>query len=140
MYFFVRILESLRDFPPLFFRLILSYGFFGPAMMKLKNFEGIVTWFEGMNYWLPKVNAYLVTGTEVMGVFLLFFGLLTRLISIPLMVIMCVAIVTVHLDKGFQSSAGGFEIPLYYLLMLFSLAVTGGGRISLDHLVFGRKR
>ncbi|MFC1783993.1 DoxX family protein [Candidatus Neomarinimicrobiota bacterium] len=128
-------LEKLKDLPPLLFRIVLAYGFYGPAMMKLKNFNGIVEWFNGMGMPLPKLNAILATGTETAGFVLIFFGLATRLISIPLMVVMIVAITTVHLGNGFEAGNNGFEIPIYYLLMLFSLLITGPGKISLDALI-----
>ena len=120
------------------FRLVLAYGFYEPAMRKLGNIEGIAKWFESMGFIYPTLNAYLATGTEALGVVLLFLGLGTRLISIPLMVIMVVAIVTVHLPHGFSASNNGFEIPLYYFLMLFSLLVRGPGCISLDAWACGQ--
>ncbi len=128
-------LEKLKDIPPLLFRLVLAYGFYGPATMKLKNFNGIIEWFTGMGMPLPKLNALLATGTETAGFILIFLGLATRIISIPLMVVMVVAITTVHMGNGFEAGNNGFEIPIYYMLMLFSLLITGPGRISLDSLV-----
>jgi len=131
----INYLKKLKDLPPLLFRIVLAYGFYGPAMMKLKNFNGIVEWFSGMGMPLPKLNAFLATGTETAGFVLIFLGLATRLISIPLMVVMIVAIITVHLGNGFEAGNNGFEIPIYYLLMLFSLLITGPGKISLDALI-----
>ena len=128
-------LKKLKDLPPLLFRIVLACGFYGPAMMKLKNFNGIVEWFSGMGMPLPKLNAFLATGTETAGFVLIFLGLATRIISIPLMVVMIVAITTVHLGNGFEAGNNGFEIPIYYLLMLFSLLITGPGRLSLDALI-----
>ena len=128
-------LEKLKDIPPLLFRLVLAYGFYGPATMKLKNFNDIVEWFTGMGMPLPKLNALLATGTETAGFILIFLGLATRIISIPLIVVMVVAIATVHMGNGFEAGNNGFEIPIYYMLMLFSLLITGPGRISLDSLV-----
>lgn len=128
-------LEKLKDIPPLLFRLVLAYGFYGPATMKLQNFNGIVEWFTSMGIPLPKLNAFLATGTETVGFVLLFFGLATRIISIPLMVVMVVAIATVHMGNGFEAGNNGFEIPFYYILMLFSLLITGPGKISLDALI-----
>lgn len=128
-------LKKLKDLPPLFFRLVLAYGFYGPATMKLKNFGGIVEWFTGMGMPLPKLNAFLATGTETAGFVLLFLGLATRLISIPLIIVMIVAIATVHIGNGFEAGNNGFEIPVYYILMLFSLLITGPGKISIDSLI-----
>ncbi len=128
--------SKLKDLPPLAFRLVLAYGFYGPAFKKLNNFGDIVQWFDkGLGLPFPELNAYLATGTELAGVFLLALGLATRFISVPLMVTMLVAIGTVHWSNGFAASDNGFEIPFYYLLMLFSLVVTGAGRFSLDHLI-----
>lgn len=131
----INYLEKVKDLPPLLFRLVLAYGFYGPATMKLKNFDGIVEWFTSMGMPLPKLNALLATGTETAGFVLLFFGLATRIISIPLMVVMIVAIITVHLGNGFEAGNNGFEIPIYYMLMLFSLVITGPGKISIDALI-----
>ena len=128
-------IKKLKELPPLFFRLVLAYGFYGPATMKLKNFGGIVEWFTGMGMPLPKLNAFLATGTETAGFILLFLGLATRLISIPLIIVMIVAISTVHIGNGFEAGSNGFEIPLYYILMLFSLLISGPGRISIDSLI-----
>ena len=124
-----------KDIPPLLFRLILSYGFYDPAMKKIGNIDGIAQWFAGMNYPFPTLNAYMAATTEFSGFVLLFLGLGTRIISIPLMVIMLVAIFTVHFGNGFNAGDNGFEIPLYYLFMLISLLITGPGRLSLDSIV-----
>ena len=45
---------------------------------------------------------------------------------------MLVAIVTVHLAKGFWSTAGGYEFPLLVLAAAVALSITGPGAFSLD--------
>ena len=127
-------ISALTDIPPLLFRLILSYGFYEPALKKVNNIDAIAQWFASMNYPFPTLNAYMAATTETLGFVLLFLGLGTRLISLPLIVVMIVAITTVHLGNGFAAGNNGFEIPLYYLLMLVSLVITGPGKISLDRL------
>lgn len=132
---FVENLQKLKDLPLLFMRIILAIGFYGPAMMKIKNFNSIIEWFGSIGIPLPTLNAYLATTTETLGFILLFLGLGIRIITIPLMVTMVVAIVTVHLGNGFEAGNNGFEIPLYYLIMLFTLLVYGSGKFSLDYLL-----
>jgi len=132
---FVEGTRKLQDVPLLLFRLILAVGFFGPAMMKIKNLESVAEWFASMNYPLPMVSASLAMLTEVAGVILLVLGLRTRIIALPLIFVMMVAIFTVHISNGFAAGDNGFEIPLYYALMLFALVVYGSGRYSLDHLL-----
>jgi putative oxidoreductase len=68
-------------------------------------------------------------------IFLLLLGLGTRLISIPLMMVWQVAIFTVHIGDGFEASNNGFEIPLYYFIMLITLFFYGGEKISADFMV-----
>lgn len=131
----IDILSQLKDLPPLFLRLTLAYGLYEPAMMKWNNFENIVNWFEKMELPLPTLNAYLATYTEVLGFIFLTLGFATRIISIPLIIVMMVAIKTVHWDNGFAAAKNGFEIPFYYMLMLFVLLIMGPGRISLDYLI-----
>ena len=129
---------KLRDVPLLLFRIVLAVGFYEPAMMKLKNLSGVAEWFGSMNYPLPMVSASLSMVTEVGGIILLILGLGTRLISIPMMFIMVIASLTVHLPNGFPAGDNGFEIPLYYFLMLFALVIYGPGKFSLDHLAVKR--
>lgn len=127
--------ESFKDIPLLLLRITLAFGFYQPAMMKLKDINGIAEWFKSLGIPLPLLNAYLATITEIAGVILLTLGLFTRLISIPLMITMIVAIFTVHYANGFAAGDNGYEIPLYYLLMLFALLVYGSGKYSVDYFI-----
>jgi putative oxidoreductase len=129
----------LKSFSLLAIRLVLAYGFYQAAMNKIGNVSGIAEWFASMNYPFPTLNAYLATGTEMLGVVLLIIGLGTRIISIPLIIVMLVAIFTVHFPNGFEAGDNGFEIPLYYGLMLLILLTHGGGKLSLDYLI-GKSR
>lgn len=131
-------LSSSKDLPILLIRLTLAYGLYFPAMMKMNDIGAIASWFESMGMAAPTLNAYLVTYTEFFGFILLTIGLGTRFIAVPLMIAMLVAIKSVHWENGFDSGENGFEIPLYYLVMLLLLFFTGPGRISLDYWI-GKK-
>ncbi len=128
-------LERGRALPLLFMRLILAYGFLDAARTKWADIDGVITWFTSAGFPFPTVSAYLVAIFETAGVVLLALGLLTRLITIPLMIIMLVAIFAVHLPNGFSSAKNGFEIPLYYFIMLLALLILGPGSISIDEWV-----
>ncbi len=132
---FVEGTGKLRDIPLLLFRLILAYGFYEPAMMKIKNLSGVAEWFGSMNYPLPMMSASISMVTEVAGVILLILGLGSRVIALPMMFIMVIATFTVHISNGFAAGDNGFEIPLYYFLMLFALVVYGSGKYSVDSLI-----
>ncbi|HEO99475.1 MAG TPA: DoxX family protein [Epsilonproteobacteria bacterium] len=134
------ILSRGQDFALLFARLVLAYGFYNPAMNKWADIHALAEWFGTLGIPMPTINAYLAASTELLGVVLLTLGLLTRLISLPLIVVMIVAIITVHLPHGFAAGDNGFEIPLYYMLFLAIFASFGAGRFSLDHLIFGKEK
>jgi len=134
------ILVNFQSLSLLLARLVIAYGFYEPAMNKWKDIDSVAQWFGSMGIPLPTLNAYMAATTELLGVVLLTLGLFTRLISIPLMVVMLVAIVTVHLAHGFSAGDNGFEIPLYYMLFLFIFTAHGAGKYSLDHLIFGKDK
>lgn len=125
-------LDKTQSIALLSLRLMLAYGFYTPAMTKFGNISNVADWFATLGIPLPLLNAYLAASTEALGVLLLTIGLGTRLIAVPLMMVMVVAIVTVHLPHGFSAADNGFEIPFYYLLMLFVLASHGSGKFSID--------
>ena len=132
---FTQKISNLQDIPLLLIRLILAYGFYGPATMKLNDVSAIAEWFTNIGIPAPTLNAYLATYTEFLGAIFLALGLATRFISIPLIITMLVAIKTVHWGNGFNASDNGYEIPLYYMAMLMMLFFAGPGRASMDYLI-----
>ena len=150
--------ENLQSVALLLIRLILAYTFFAPAIMKWSDIAATAGWFESMGIPLPTLNAYMAASTELAGVVLLTLGLLSRLISIPLLITMFVAIATVHGANGFNvisdtlqwSDAyvngelvegtivflqNGYENVLYYIAMLLVIVSFGPGKISLDQII-----
>ncbi len=131
-----KLLKHLQSIALLLARLAVAYGFYEPAMMKWADMAAVAKWFGSMGIPFPTLNAYMAATTEITGVVLLTLGLFTRLISIPMIVIMIVAIVAVHLPNGFSAGNNGFEIPVYYMLFLLIFVSFGAGKLSLDYLIF----
>jgi putative oxidoreductase len=128
-------LNKGQDLALLFLRLTLAYGFYGPAMNKWSDMAATAAWFgEDLGMPFPLLNAYMAASTEITGVVLMILGLGVRFIAFPLIIVMVVAIIAVHLPNGFSSGNNGFEIPLYYMLMLFTLMTHGGGKFGMDYL------
>jgi len=134
------ILQNFQSLALLLARLIVAYGFLEPALMKWNDMGAVAQWFGSMGIPFPTLNAYMAGTTEIVGVVLVALGLFTRLISIPMMVIMVVAIMTVHLGHGFSAGNNGFEIPLYYMLFLFIFATHGAGKFSVDYFLFEKEK
>ena len=136
---FSRLAEYLQSFSLLLARLVVAYGFYEPAMNKWADIGSVANWFESLGIPFPMLNAYIAASTEIIGVVLLTLGFMTRVISIPLIVVMIVAIVTVHLPNGFSAGDNGFEIPLYYMLFLLIFLAHGAGKLSIDRIIFKEK-
>lgn len=90
-------------------RLYLVPVFWMAGWQKFQHFPDTVAWFGnpdwGLGLPLPGLMATLATATELLGAVLLGAGLLTRWISIPLIITMLVAIFAVHLENGWQAIA-----------------------------------
>ncbi len=98
-----------RDVATLLLRLYLAPIFWMAGLSKLNSFDSTVEWFGnsdwGIGLPLPWLMAWLATATELAGAVLLTMGLFTRLISLPLVITMLVAITQVHWDNGWQAIA-----------------------------------
>jgi putative oxidoreductase len=106
------------------------FGWFGGY-----GLEGTGGFLEQLGF-RPGRRAALMAGlTEAGGGALLALGLLTPLASTMVIAVMLVAIVSVHLSKGFFVSNGGYEYPLLLAVAALTLAITGPGQISLDALL-----
>ena len=103
---------NVTDFiAPLLLSLYLVPVFWMAGSMKLGSMESTIEWFGnpdwGLGLPLPFLMAWAATLTEVVGAIFLFFGFATRWISIPLIITMIVAAVTVHLPNGWLAIAEG---------------------------------
>lgn len=93
-------LRYIEDVAPLLLRLLVAYVLYNTALEKLSSIEGTAYWFENLGIPFPTLNAYMAALTETAGFVLLTLGLGTRLISIPLIFVLLVALFTVHIDNG----------------------------------------
>lgn len=103
------LINSSQNLASLCLRLYLAPIFWMAGINKFTSFEDTVNWFGdsewGLGLPLPWLMAALATATELTGAILLTLGLMTRLISIPLIITMLVAITSVHWDNGWQAIA-----------------------------------
>lgn len=108
---FARI-KRLDFLPLLATRLYLLPIFYEGAHAKITGFAGTVAWFAapvsqgGLGMPFPLLLATLATATETAGCICMALGLFTRLVSIPLMVTMTIAGLSVHWSHGWAAIAG----------------------------------
>ena len=105
------------------------FGWFGGA-----GLEGTVAFF-GSQFGLPPALTVLVILTEALGSLLLLLGLTGRFAAAALLVNMVGAIALVNHSAGYFWTDGGWEFPLFLILVSAVIAVRGSGCWSLDRLL-----
>lgn len=133
-----------KDFFLFAMRAFWGYQFFLTGRGKFQNIENVVGFFDGLGIPFATFNAYLVASVEFFGGLLLLIGLASRLVSLPLLMVMLTAYFTAHIDavKGIFSGPDQFiaQDPFLFMLTLFIVLIFGPGKFSVDRLVEKFKR
>ena len=94
---------------------------------------------EGTGQWMASIGlapgylmALLAGAVEFFGGLALIAGVLVRPAAAALAFAMLVAIFSAHIDKGLFVANNGYEFALALFAMAVTLALTGGGRGSVD--------
>jgi putative oxidoreductase len=77
--------------------------------------------------------AYAAMFLEAVGGACLIVGLFTRFFAAALAIEMLIALFVVHWPRGFSVSQGGYEFVLLLGVVLFAIAIRGGGPYSVDN-------
>lgn len=108
---FLNSFRAVDFWGPLALRLYLVPIFWMAGTKKLSDIDGIAEWFGNPDWGLglpfPEFMAWAAALTEAGGAILLLIGLAVRWVSIPLMVTMAVAAITVHAQYGWLAIAEG---------------------------------
>jgi putative oxidoreductase len=102
------------------------FGLFGGS-----GIEGLSAMMQGIGMKPAAFWAWVVALSEGVGGLLLLLGILPRVCSGLIAVIMVVAIAKVHGANGFFSQAGGFEYQFLILLVSIGITFSGAGKLSL---------
>jgi putative oxidoreductase len=127
---------------PLAVRITVGVVFAGTGWTKLTHLPQITENFRGLGIPAPEILTPFVSGVEFVGGLMLLLGFMTRFASVPLMIVMVVAIITAKWsDVDSLETFLGFEEVSYFVMFAW-LGIAGPGPVSLDHLVLkaaGRK-
>src|SRR5207302_4112830 len=89
---------------PLPLRLIIGFGLMAHGWAKLgRGPSGFAKLLAQIGAPLPEATAWVSTSVELLGGLAIFVGAFVEVVSIPLIVMVLVAMVTVHLRYGFSS-------------------------------------
>jgi len=132
-----QILNTDSDKKIIFLRLIVGLIFISEGIQKYLYLEVVgPAFFNEIGFKNAFFWAYFTGAFEILCGILILFGLLTRLASIPLLIIMIAAFITTKLplltNKGFWTFAHEYSIDFSLTMLLFLLIIYGGGKWSLD--------
>jgi putative oxidoreductase len=135
-------------------RLVIGFGFMQHGWAKLSR--GPAEFAKLLAYVgtpMPEVTAWASTFLELLGGLAIFVGAFVAVVSIPLIIMMLVAMFTVHLRYGFsaintiglnadgpQFGPPGYEVNLLYIAGLLALILGGAGALSVDGWRSHRKK
>jgi putative oxidoreductase len=145
--------SALARWAPISVRLIVGFGFMQRGFAKMaRGPDAFAAILHAIGVPAPHFMAWVTILTELLGGLAILLGAFVALASVPLAVVLLVAIFTVHLPNGFSSvkliavsAAGaqfgpvGYEVNLLYLACLAGLVLGGAGPLALDTLLQNRK-
>jgi putative oxidoreductase len=133
------------DFPALLIRLAVGLVFLSEGIQKFLYPETLGSGrFEKLGihpatFWAPFTGSF-----EIICGLLLVLGLLTRLATLPLLVMMAVAFATTKwpelVGKGFWVMAHDGRTDFAMTLLLVFLLIYGGGRASIDSILYAKRK
>ncbi len=145
--------DSWGEWALLPLRLIIGFGFMAHGYAKLSagphKFAGML---QTLEVPAPDMAAWMTALIEFFGGLAVLAGAFIPIVSIPLAVVMLMAMFTVHLPFGFSTiklrgitSSGplfgtpGYELNLLYLAALLTLVLGGAGPFSVARVLARRK-
>ena len=140
-----RLTSTSASWAPLPLRLALGVAFIGHGAQKvfgsfggpgLRTFISFPTPFSFMK----PAGAWMAVAAfgELIGGALILLGLLTRLGAFLIICVMLTVIFGVLRHKGFFAPEG-MEMAIAFLAMALALLITGGGQLSADRIIGGRR-
>ena len=143
---------SVAVWAPIPLRLIVGYGFMQHGFAKLsRGPDAFAAILHTMGVPAPHFMAWFTIVTELIGGLAVVLGAFVPLVSLPMAVVLFVAMLTVHLPYGFSSikllsvmsgraqfGPPGYELDLLYLACLAALVLGGSGPMAIDHYL-GKK-
>lgn len=125
-------------------RLVVGLVFLSEGIQKFLFPESVGAGrFEKIGFENPEFWALFVASFEIVCGTLVLIGFLTRIASIPLLIIMFTALITtkipILLEKGFWQMAHDSRTDFAMTMLLLFLIIFGAGRFSADVKMFKKK-
>jgi putative oxidoreductase len=134
-------------------RIVVGYGFIAHGLAKLlRGAPAFAAILHQLGTPVPVALAWATIVVELVGGLAVMIGAFVPAVSAPLIVVLLVAMFSVHLPYGFSSiklieitatgarfGPPGYETDLLYIACLVALILGGTGPVSIDHLIDRRR-
>jgi putative oxidoreductase len=120
---------------PLLARVTVGWVFATTGWGKLNNLQKVIDYFSDLGIPYPQIQAPFASANEFVCGVLVLLGLATRVASIPLIVVMLVAIRTAQWENVDSTAALLGLVEWSYIVIFAWLAIAGPGPVSLDALI-----
>ena len=97
--------------------------------------EGTTKFFASVGLEPALILAWYIGLLELVGGICVALGFLTRFMSAQLIGLLAVATFYIHLPSGFIWVKGGYEYPLFWMVVMMAITIKGGEKLSLDNLM-----
>jgi putative oxidoreductase len=129
--------ESWRDIAYTLVRVIVGFDLLMHGWLKVGTYGA-----AGVSGFMAKAGLEPATAFAVAAMFLetvgaicIILGLFTRFFAAALAIELLIGLLAVHLKNGFDVSKGGFEYILLLGIVMFAIAIRGGGPYSADRMI-----
>lgn len=120
---FVRIVVGIMFLMHVSVKFKIGAGAVAANIFAKNGFEPALAW------------AYVTMFIELVGGVCLIIGLFTRFVAAVPAIEMIIALLFVHLAKGYAAGGGGYEYVLLIGAVCFLIAIRGGGPYSVDRVI-----
>lgn len=131
----LEVAERLAWLPPTLARFTVGWVFLWSGWGKLHDLDGVIQFFTELGIPYPELQAPFASGNELVCGALLLLGLCTRLATVPLIIVMIVALVTAQREN--VASLGDLFglVEHLYIALLVWIGIAGPGPLSVDALL-----
>lgn len=103
-----------------------AFGMYGGP-----GINGFTNMLSGLGFKPAVLWAYVGAYVELFGGLMLILGVFTRIAALLILLFMIVAVLKVHLTKGFFIQSGGFEYNFVIVGVCIALIILGAGKIAI---------
>ncbi len=128
---------SWRDIADTLVRVIIGYNIFmhGWVKVSMAGVAGVSAYMAKNGLNPGAAFALAAMFLETVGAICIIIGLFTRFFAAAIAIELGIAFLAIHFAHGFAVAKGGYEYVLLLGIVMFAIAIRGGGPYSVDRMI-----